>query len=112
MWLRQNGKCRCGARLEKGNYIIEHIQALARGGTDTLDNKCLNCKPCADAKTFHPRSLATTIGGDNYEAKKTNRLSEKVAGTWHAGKPKQKIEGRGFDKTYRKKMDGTVVRRD
>jgi len=78
MFRRQNGKCKCGAYLLEVGYIIEHIQPLSRGGTDTLDNKCLNCKDCADKKTFHPRSKASAIGSDIFEAAKTKRLRGEV----------------------------------
>lgn len=78
MFLRQDGKCHnfksCGTKLAKGNYIIEHGVPLSRGGNNSLENKYLNCLECADKKTFHPRSKATTLGGDLYEAAKTKRL--------------------------------------
>ena len=83
-----------GPKGQRVNFIVEHRLALGRGGNNKLENKDCRCIACGNKKTHHPRSKATTLGGDNYEAKKTDRLSQKVAGTWHAGKPKRKIPSR------------------
>lgn len=77
MWERQKGLCgnpKCRKPLVKGDIIKEHIQPCSRGGKNTLANKKLHCRECANEKTFHPRSKATTLGGDNFEFHKTNRL--------------------------------------
>ena len=71
---RQRGKCACGKPLIKGNYIVEHSTALALGGTDTLANKYLNCKECADLKTFGGKARATTYGSDIHAINKVKRL--------------------------------------
>lgn len=72
----------------------DHAQPISRGG----DNHYTNVRPvhreCHKKKTFRPRGGATTLGGDNYEAKKTARLARKVKGTWR--KPKKKLKARGF----------------
>ncbi len=94
--LRQGGMCaKCGNPLTI--FAVDHIQALARGGDDTLENKQLLCLPCHTAKTHHPRSLATTLGGDNFEAKKTARME-------NGGKTRRgpKIKSRGFAPGKRK----------
>lgn len=103
------------------NFIIEHRQPRSRGGRDTLKNLELRCVPHADQKTFHPRSKATTIGGDNYEAKKTGRMKLKHAVTKSAGKTKPRtkrypwpvgrpIVSRGFPK-IRRQMRRTCTSR-
>lgn len=67
---------------------FDHRQAVARGGAntsmalrpihaekrDTVD-EAGNPLDCHYRKTFRPRGGATTLGGDNYEAKKTSRLA-------------------------------------
>ena len=80
----QGGKCsQCPAVLILGpkgqrvNFIVEHRQALGRGGNNALANKDLRCHACAKAKTFHPRSLASTIGSDIFEIAKTKALKRK-----------------------------------
>ncbi len=61
---------------------------------------------CQTTLTHHPRSKATTIGGDNYEAKKIGRMKRKHA-VVHGRKrerpagPKRKMQGRGFAKVHR-----------
>ena len=53
----------------------DHIQPISRGG----EHSYLNIRPlhheCHKVKTFHPRSKATTLGGDNFEAKKAGRIA-------------------------------------
>lgn len=74
IFLSQDGRCkRCSAKVSL-HFLIDHIQPLSRGGTDTLDNKQILCTECHRRKTFHPRSEATTLGSDVYEARKTDRL--------------------------------------
>lgn len=78
----------CGRPILPGQAVqFDHRQAVGRGGAN--DAKALrpvhsaargtadaagNPIDCHDRKTFRPRGGATTIGGDNYEAKKTDRL--------------------------------------
>lgn len=82
---RQGGRCAVkgcetvlilGPRGQRTNFIVEHRQARARGGSNALKNKELRCKPHADEKTYHPRSKATTIGGDIFEIAKTKALKK------------------------------------
>ena len=54
---------------------IRPVHAAARGTADGQGNRI----DCHDSKTFRPRGGATTLGGDNYEAKKTARLAESHA---------------------------------
>lgn len=84
LWQRQSFTCAAkgcltaliiGDEGQHVNFIDEHIQPLSLGGTNEITNRKLLCIPCAKRKTFHPRSLATTLGGDNFEAKKANRIA-------------------------------------
>jgi hypothetical protein len=111
LFLRQNGRCNgkgCDTKLVPGNYIIEHVQPLSRGGTDTLDNKALRCKACADKKTLHPRSKASTIGGDTFEFWKTKRMAGETCQPTGQG---LRLRSRGFRKDLTRRFDGTVVPR-
>jgi hypothetical protein len=106
----------CGRPILPGQAVqFDHTQAVGRGG----DNRVEDLRPvhsasrgtldaeghaldCHYRKTFRPRSGATTIGGDNYEAKKTDRLgaTHKVnklpTGTRPAKPPAQAMRSRKF----------------
>jgi len=104
--LRQLGKCaRCSERLDfatKGAVIDEHLHPLADGGTNETDNRAFYCKPCAKPKTAK----------EARDRGKSKRIAE---GRTQADRRKQRgptIKGRGFDTRYRKKLNGTTVRRD
>lgn len=104
----------------------DHERALARGGTDTLDNIRPVHRDCHKRKTFG--TGATTLGSDIHEAAKTKRLERKrltpppgfeVFGIQPNGepvftsiKPRPKIQGRGFDKGWRKPLRGPAERRE
>lgn len=92
MMLAQNGRCQCGTKLEKGNTIIEHSTPLALGGKDVLSNKYLNCKECADRKTYG-RSKATSYGSDRHAIDKTKRLRGETK-----NKPGRRIPSKPFQK--------------
>lgn len=83
----------CGKPILPGQAIqFDHRQAVARGGANhfqalrpihsaprgTEDGQG-NLLDCHYRKTCRPRSGATTLGGDNYEAKKTSRLANAQA---------------------------------
>ena len=109
--LRQMGKClRCNERLDfgtKGAVIDEHLTPLADGGTNETDNRAFLCKPCAKPKTAkeaRDRGKSKRIAEGRTQADK--RAARKASGTH---KP---IAGRGFSKTYKRKMSGQVVRMD
>lgn len=83
----------CGRPILPGHVVqFDHRQAVGRGGANrvedlapahsakrgTVDGEGFPLD-CHDRKTFRPRGGATTIGGDNYEAKKAPRMGEKHA---------------------------------
>lgn len=80
LFLRQDGKCGCGVKLVEGNTIIEHSTPLALGGLDVLENKYLNCKDCADKKTYGGKSRATTAGTDIANIYKVKRITGETKG--------------------------------
>ena len=53
-FIRCNGKCEgenCGAHLYVGGFHYDHIIPDGNGGTPTLDNCQVLCKPCHGVKT-------------------------------------------------------------
>lgn len=98
LFLAQNGKCKCGVKLVKENTIIEHSTPLALGGTDTLDNKYLNCRDCADVKTNGGHSKATTYGSDIHAIAKTRRLRGELKPRRKQKIPGRKLQSRPFPK--------------
>lgn len=69
---------------------IRPVHAAARGTQDVHGNPL----DCHDRKTFRPRGGATTLGGDNYEAKKTDRLAQAAVITKRAPGTKPASTGR------------------
>ena len=99
IWERERGKCMiCGIKLTTGKFIFEHVKPLEMGGADTDDNIRLTCKGCATEKTKQDHSQAARA-----KRKKTSHLGMKQSKT-----PLPFGKGSAF----KKKMDGTVVRRD
>lgn len=70
---------------------LRPVHAAKRGTVDAAGNPL----DCHDRKTFRPRGGATTIGSDNYEAKKTTRLIEAQIPD---ASPKRKWPSRPFPK--------------
>lgn len=101
-----DGKCwRCGEPFAEGEPVeYDHKLALARGGTDDDENIGPAHAECHALKTFGTK--ARRLGSDIYEIAKEKRL--------RCGKKasKSKIQSRGFDRRYKRKLDGTMeVRR-
>ena len=98
IWEREKGKCMiCGIKLTTGKFIFEHVRALELGGEDTDDNIRLTCKGCATEKTKEDHSKAATA-----KRQKQAHLGLK--------KSKSPLPG-GKSSKWKKKLDGTVVRR-
>ena len=107
---RQLGVCaKCGSA---GPLEFDHIHAVWNGGGDEADNLQALCETCHAHKTRG--NGATTYGSDVHEAAKAKRLAKgpkkskrawlPFMGTW----PSRALR----HPTLRKKVDGTVVRRD
>lgn len=99
IWEREHGRCMvCGIKLITGKFIFEHVRPLALGGADEDDNIRLTCKGCASDKTKDDMA-------------RINKAKRQKAS--HLGMKQSKTPmpfGRGSK--YKRKMDGTVVRRD
>jgi 5-methylcytosine-specific restriction endonuclease McrA len=83
-------------------WHADHIHQLAMGGGNELENFRALCVPCHARKSRHDstaRKKVRHITGANKP--KPKRI-------WPSGK----IQGRGFPKDIRRKMDGTVERRE
>lgn len=99
IWEREKGKCMvCETKLTTGRFIFEHVRALEMGGEDTDDNIRLTCKGCATEKTKQ----------DHSQAAHAKRRKASVLGMKQSKNP---LPAGRFSK-WKKKMDGTVVRRD
>jgi 5-methylcytosine-specific restriction enzyme A len=91
--LRQNGRCAiCGMKLRVGQYEIDHIQALAHGGDNSVENLRAICMPCHRDKTR----------GDVQGLRKAERIS--VGGKQRKGRPLPGTKASGI----RKRMSGAV----
>lgn len=103
--LEQDGKCACCSEkldFRPRQIIDEHLHPLADGGSNEMENRALYCVGCAKAKTL--KEVTPRARSKRYAEGRTQADKRKAAGG-------SRIRSRGFDKTYRKKMDGTVVRR-
>lgn len=68
----------CGERLgDLSGLDFDHVQALARGGSDTLDNIRATHTACHRVKTSG--TAATSLGSDVHEIAKTKRLEREAA---------------------------------
>jgi 5-methylcytosine-specific restriction endonuclease McrA len=96
----QDGMCGCGCgRRLRPPIWDEHIIPLALGGSNEMFNRSLWLRECSLAKT-HGKS------GDIARTAKAKRL----AGETCTG-PKRKVHSKGFDRSIRRKMNGTVEKR-
>lgn len=97
----------CGKPILPGQrYAFDHGHAVGRGGPNTVENlfpvhdEKTGDLDCHTRKTAHPRGPHTAIGGDTFEAAKTDRLVEKhlvnklAPGERSARKPSQRIAAR------------------
>ena len=104
LFAAHKGRCHlCGERIEATEgWQADHVHALALGGRDDVSNLAPAHVNCHRRKTSGTK--ATTAGSDIHAIAKVKRILK--------GKtPKRKIPSKPFDKTWRRKMDGTVERR-
>jgi len=105
IFLRQDGRCPCcGQRLEvKGAREVEvwdeHVRPLWAGGTNELCNRELWCKPCTKPKTAAEATARA----------KSNAVRDKHIG---AVKPKSRPIPGSRASAWKRKMDGTLVKRE
>lgn len=79
---------------------VDHVTPAYVGGEPTLENGAFLCGLCHKLKTVT----------DNKEAKRSNRLRGNTQADRRAANG-SRMQSRGFDRNWKKKMDGTVVRR-
>ena len=99
IWAREDGKCHLtGRKITPGDeYDFDHIIALSLGGEHREGNIALALKGAHKEKTASDRADKT----------RTDRLKAKYAGL----KPKTGFQTNRSGK-WKKKLDGTVERRD
>ena len=96
--VEQNGKCaNCGSKLKFEPHQIrdEHVVSLFGGGTNDLSNRQLWCNECVKPKNAEDAARHAKI--------------KRLRGETKNG-PKKKIQSRGFNTRYRRKLNGTVER--
>lgn len=99
IWEREHGKCMiCGVKLMTGKFIFEHVKPLALGGADEDDNIRLTCKGCASDKTKDDMA-------------RINKAKRQKASALGLKKSKSPLPF-GKDSKWKRKMDGSIVRRD
>ena len=92
----------CSTRINAGDlWIDEHIIPLGLGGTNEFDNRGPAHKACADAKTHGEAGDIATIA-------KAKRAKMKHLGISESRTPMPF----GKKSPWKKKFDGTIVRRD
>lgn len=127
LWLLQFGKCGCGCdaplnplaewneKSPPDDYIvIAHV--LARGSRGTHDRKNVELwRHACNARDARPdtsgaASVKRFAPDYSKREQKEEKPKRKIQGRSLPGKGAVKMQSRGFDKTLRKKMDGTVER--
>lgn len=93
--------CICGGKIHVGErWIDEHVNPLSRTGTNDWDNRGIAHEKCARSKT-------------SQEASERSKIRSVATKHFGAGKKRKGAPMPGSkDSKWRKKMDGTVVRRD
>jgi 5-methylcytosine-specific restriction endonuclease McrA len=81
---------------------FDHITPDWAGGEPTVENGAHLCPVDHKIKTVT----------DNKEAKKSNRLRGEAGQLKRRAQRGPTIKSRGFDRTLKRRMDGTVTRRD
>lgn len=95
-WERCQGRCEdCGAKLYPGKLIYDHDNPDALGGEPTLENCKVRCDSCDAPKTKK----------DQARIAKMKRVRDKYSGA--ASKSRRPLR----NPYWKKKIDGTVVRR-
>jgi 5-methylcytosine-specific restriction endonuclease McrA len=86
---------------------FDHIRPVAIGGDNSYDNCQLLCRPCNAAKGIvegRDAAKADRQGGRSGQYARRQRAKEE-------GRHRP-IAGRGFDKGWTKRMDGTTIKRE
>lgn len=102
--LDQSGKCAlCADKLREGTIEYDHRIPLALGGSQEMDNWDALCTPCHKDKTKL----------DRWDIAKAERMGGgRGSQTARRERNGSRLQSRGFDRRFTKKMDGTVVPRE
>lgn len=95
---RCQGKCEgCGAILRPGRFDYDHDKPAAFGGSAKIENCRVLCAACHSSKTFRD---------DIPRIAKSNRIRKREAGL-----KKRSTFACSKDSKFKKRIDGSVVRR-
>lgn len=97
------GRCQlCGIKI-RGRWIAGHIKAHSMGGKTEVKNGRVECPDCG----------GETHKEDTHSAAQAERMAGRK-GQYARRKRRDKplLQARGFDKRYRKKMNGEVEKRN
>ena len=94
-----DGLCHlCGEPVSLEEMEDEHVNSLQAGGSNDLRNR----------KPAHPACHKLKSAAERWVGAKINRIRKKQAGDT---KP-SRLQSRGFSQTLRKRMDGSVQRKE
>lgn len=95
LFQRSGGKCDlCGGRVT-GRWIAGHVIAHSIGGRTEIENGRVECLSCSQGTH-----------------KADTKISAKVRRLANPKRPKGAIRSRGFDKNWRRKVNGKTERRE
>jgi len=98
--LDEQGWCcfACHQPVSRDQIDVDHRTPLALGGSDDETNWVALCRPCHKQKT---RADVKAIR----KADRARRMHQEGKSRQRRGRP---MHGKGFDRRWRKRMDGTV----
>jgi 5-methylcytosine-specific restriction endonuclease McrA len=100
--LRQRGRCALCEEKLSVEIDFDHVIPLALGGKQTLDNFEALCRDCHKDKTRL----------DRWQIAKAERQAGRKGQSARREKNGPRLQSRGFDTRFRKKMNGEVEVRD
>ena len=110
--IKQNCLCGCGCKqrldFTKPKLVTdEHLNSLFSGGKNELENRALWLSECSKPKTIKEAPDRAKVRRIEQGKTQADKRAQKKAEGRH-----RPIAGRGFDKGWTKRMDGTTVRRE
>jgi hypothetical protein len=110
--IKQNCLCGCGCKqrldFTKPKLVTdEHLNSLFSGGKNELENRALWLSECSK-----PKTSAEAPGRAKVRRIEQGKTQADKRATKKAEDRYRPIAGRGFDRIWTKRMDGTTVRRE
>jgi hypothetical protein len=110
--IKQDCLCGCGCKqrldFTKPKLVTdEHLNSLFSGGKNELENRALWLSECSKPKTSAEAPDRAKVRRIEQGKTQADRRAAKKAEGRH-----RPIAGKGFDRTWTKRMDGTTVRRE